>query len=116
MLAAPADPTPASYRFIAGDPMNVATNTFVGRSYRSRGVPYCCSSPPRSTATRSPIVIASVWSWVTYSVAAPSDRCTRSTSERICTRSFASRLDSGSSIRNTAGSLTIARAIATRCR
>ena len=35
---------------------------------------------------------------------------------RICTRSFASRFDSGSSMRNAAGSRTIARPIATRCR
>ena len=35
---------------------------------------------------------------------------------RVWTRSLASRLDSGSSIRNTAGSRTIARPIATRCR
>ena len=62
------------------------------------------------------MVMASVWSWVTYSVAAPIRRCTRSTSARICTRSFASRLDSGSSIRKMAGSRTIARPMATRCR
>ena len=40
----------------------------------------------------------------------------RETSVRICTRSFASRLDSGSSIRNADGSRTIARPIATRWR
>src|SRR5207344_1957816 len=38
------------------------------------------------------------------------------TSVRVCTRSFASRLDNGSSMRNAAGSRTIARPIATRCR
>ena len=43
-------------------------------------------------------------------------RWIRCTSARICTRSFASRLDSGSSIRNTDGSRTMARPIATRCR
>ena len=37
-------------------------------------------------------------------------------SARICTRSFASRLESGSSIRNAAGWRTIARPIATRWR
>ena len=37
-------------------------------------------------------------------------------SARICTRSFASRFESGSSIRKTLGSRTIARPIATRCR
>src|SRR5437870_6665003 len=37
-------------------------------------------------------------------------------SARICTRSFASRFDNGSSIRNTCGWRTIARPIATRWR
>src|SRR5436305_1593039 len=37
-------------------------------------------------------------------------------SARICTRSMASRFESGSSIRYTLGSRTIARPIATRCR
>ena len=40
----------------------------------------------------------------------------RDTSVRICTRSLASRLESGSSIRNAAGSRTIARPMATRWR
>ncbi len=43
-------------------------------------------------------------------------RWIRCTSARICTRSLASRLDSGSSIKNTDGSRTMARPIATRCR
>ena len=68
------------------------------------------------TATRSPSVMASVWSCVTYTVVVPSRCWIRETSARICTRSFASRLDSGSSIRNTDGSRTIARPIATRWR
>ena len=63
-----------------------------------------------------PSVIASIWSWVTYSVATPMRRWMRETSARICTRSFASRFESGSSIRNTLGSRTIARPIATRWR
>src|SRR5207253_1528534 len=37
-------------------------------------------------------------------------------SARICTRSFASRFESGSSMRKTCGWRTIARPIATRCR
>ena len=49
-------------------------------------------------------------------VETPIRRWIRCTSARICTRSFASRLDSGSSIRKTDGSRTIARPIATRCR
>ena len=68
------------------------------------------------TATRSPIVMASTWSWVTYMVATLMRRWIRCTSARIWTRSLASRLDSGSSIRNTDGSRTIARPIATRWR
>ena len=52
-------------RFIAGDPMNPATNEFPGRSYRTRGVSTCCRIPSLSTATRCPIVIASIWSCVT---------------------------------------------------
>ena len=76
----------------------------------------CCSRLLRITATRSPIVIASTWSWVTYSVVTPNWRWIVEISARICTRSFASRLESGSSIRNTLGSRTIARPIATRWR
>ena len=40
----------------------------------------------------------------------------RATSARICTRSLASRFDSGSSIRNAFGERTIARPMATRWR
>src|SRR3954447_22021804 len=68
------------------------------------------------TATRSPSVMASVWSWVTYTVVVPSRFWIRATSVRICTRSFASRFDSGSSIRNAFGARTTARPIATRRR
>src|SRR4051812_45286105 len=46
----------------------------------------------------------------------PSRSCSRVSSARIDTRSFASRLLSGSSIRKAAGSRTIARPIATRWR
>ncbi|COX54218.1 Uncharacterised protein [Mycobacterium tuberculosis] len=46
-------------RFIAGAPMNVATNVLTGSSYSALGVSTCCSTPSLSTATRSPIVIAS---------------------------------------------------------
>src|SRR5665647_1771415 len=51
--------------FIAGEPMKPATKTLTGWSYRSRGSPTCCSTPSLSTAIRSPIVMASVWSCVT---------------------------------------------------
>ena len=55
----------AGMKFIAGDPMNPATNRFFGLPYSSPGDPTCCRTPLRITATRSPSVIASVWSWVT---------------------------------------------------
>ena len=57
--------TVAGRKFMGGDPMNPATNRFAGSSYSSRGEAHCCSSPRFSTATRSPRVMASVWSWVT---------------------------------------------------
>jgi len=66
------------------------------------------------TATRSPIVIASVWSCVTKIVVTPRSVWIRRISARIWTRSFASRFDKGSSIRNACGSRTMARPIATR--
>ena len=60
--------------------------------------------------------MASAWSCVTYSVVVPSRFCRRLISPRIDVRSLASRFESGSSMRNTDGSRTIARASATRCR
>ena len=45
--------------------MKPATKTFDGLSYMFRGVSTCCRMPSLSTATRSPIVMASTWSWVT---------------------------------------------------
>ena len=103
-------------KFIAGEPMKPATNRFTGRSYSSCGDATCGIVPRRMTATRSPSVIASVWSCVTYTMVVPSRFWSLDTSVRVCTRSFASRLDSGSSMRNAAGSRTIARPMATRCR
>ncbi|CAH0304377.1 hypothetical protein SRABI128_04285 [Microbacterium sp. Bi128] len=50
---------------MAGEPMKPATKTFLGLSYRLRGVSTCISRPSFSTATRSPMVMASTWSWVT---------------------------------------------------
>jgi hypothetical protein len=49
-------------------------------------------------------------------VVVPSWFCSREMVVRICTRSLASRLDSGSSIRNACGLRTIALPIATRWR
>jgi len=54
------------------------------------------------TTTRSPRVMASSWSWVTYTVVLPNSRCSRLISARISTRSLASRFESGSSKENTA--------------
>ncbi|SKV56772.1 Protein of uncharacterised function (DUF1602) [Mycobacteroides abscessus subsp. abscessus] len=53
---------------------------------------------------------------MTYTVVVPNRFCSRAISVRICTRSLASRLDRGSSIRKALGLRTIARPIATRCR
>ena len=94
--------------------MKAATNRLAGRWYSSCGGATCCSRPLRITATRWPIVIASIWSWVTYTIVVPSRFWIWMISERICTRSLASRFESGSSIRNTCGLRTIARPIATR--
>ena len=101
-------------KFIGGEPMNPATNMLSGCSYSSRGVPTCWNSPRFIKATRSPRVMASVWSWVTYTVVIPIRRCMRRISVRIWPRSLASRLDSGSSNRNAFASRTIARPMATR--
>ena len=52
-------------RFIAGEPMKPATKRFAGSLVERLRRSTCCSRPSRMTATRSPIVIASVWSCVT---------------------------------------------------
>ena len=78
-------------------------------------MPTCTSFPSFSTPTRSPIDIASIWSCVTKRKVAPSEFCRSFSSDRSASRSFASRFDKGSSIRNTLGSRTIARPIDTRC-
>ena len=65
----------------------------------------------------SAIVIASVWSWVTYIVVAFTSWWILIISLRVCTLNLASRLLNGSSIKNTLGCLTIALPSATlwRC-
>ena len=83
--------------------MNPATNRLTGESNSVCGVSTCCSCPSRSTQTRSPRVMASTWSWVTYTVVVPSRSCSWFSAARMDTRSLASRLDSGSSIRNAGG-------------
>ena len=52
-------------RFMAGEPMKPATNRLAGVSYSASGESTCCRTPSFMTATRSPIVMASTWSWVT---------------------------------------------------
>ena len=52
----------AGIRFIDGEPMKPATKVLAGSSYTSRGVPNCCSTPPRITAICEASVIASIWS------------------------------------------------------
>ena len=46
---------------------------------------YCCSVPRENTATRLPSVIASTWSWVTWTVVTPRRWCSRPSSARSCT-------------------------------
>ncbi len=105
-----------STRFIAGEPMKPATKRFAGRSYMLRGVSTCCSRPSLRTATRSPMVMASTWSCVTYTVVMPRSRWSAAICVRVETRSLASRFDSGSSMRKTCGLRTMARPMATRWR
>src|ERR1043166_5864095 len=65
--------------------------------------------------TRSPSVIASIWSWVTKTEVVGICACRRFISMRMRARSFASRFDKGSSNRNTCGLRTMQRPSATRC-
>ncbi len=50
---------------MAGAPMKPATNRSAGLSNTSIGVASCAGRPWFITSSRSPKVIASVWSWVT---------------------------------------------------
>ena len=68
------------------------------------------------TTMRSASVIASAWSWVTMMIAASTRWRSCASSTRVRMRNAASRLDKGSSSRNSLGRLTIARPIATRWR
>ena len=109
-----ADTTSPSIRLAV--PTKPATKRLLGKSYRPAAEPTCCRMPLSSTAMRSAVVMASSWSWVTKMVVSPSLRCRFFSSSRICTRSCLSRLDSGSSSSSTGGSITKARARATRWR
>ena len=72
--------------------------------------------PSPMTTTRSAMVIASRWSWVTTMVVMPSRCCSWRSSTCMASRSLASSADSGSSSRNSFGESASARAIATRWR
>ena len=96
--------------------MNCATNKLPGRSNNSSGVPICSTMPSCITTMRSAMVIASIWSCVTYTVVVLRRWCKALISARIATRNLASRLERGSSNKNTLGSRTMARPIATRWR
>ena len=96
--------------------MKLATNVFAGPRVDVLGRADLLEHAPAITASTSASVIASTWSWVTKTNVAPSRRWMRLSSRRISPRSCASRFESGSSSRKTAGSRTIARPSATRCR
>ena len=54
--------TVPSNMFMAGDPINVATNRFRGLSYNSSGLPICSIFPCCIMTILSAIVMASIWS------------------------------------------------------
>ncbi|CUJ41549.1 Protein of uncharacterised function (DUF1602) [Achromobacter sp. 2789STDY5608628] len=112
----PSPATLTSIRFIGGEPMKPATKVEAGFSNTSIGVPICSGTPWYMTIMRCASVMASTWSCVTYRLVVPRRRCSFMISRRIATRSLASRFDSGSSNRNTLGSRTMARPMATRWR
>jgi hypothetical protein len=93
----------------------LATNVVRGASYRSAGGPSCSIRPAFITATVSAIVMASSWSWVTWTNVMPTSVWMRLSSICICRRSLRSSAPSGSSSSSTRGRLTIARASAMRC-
>ena len=55
----------AETMFIGGEPINAATKRLHGVLYNSIGLPICWMWPSFITTILSPIVIASIWSWVT---------------------------------------------------
>ncbi len=96
-------------------PTNRATSRLAGTVKTSRGVPTCANAPSISTpirwASRCPWYI----SWVEITIVVPRSRLMRSTSSSIIPTETGSRFAVGSSISRTSGSITIARARATRC-
>src|SRR6056297_2513781 len=73
------------------------------------GLPTWAMVPLSRATILSAMVMASTWSWVTYTMVAPRRLCRREISMRIWTRREASRFDRGSSNRNTSGSRTMVR-------
>ena len=100
---------------MGGVPRNMDTNRLTGLSYTSCGAPICCTTPSFITTIMSEMLMASSWSWVTKIVVTPVSCWMRRISSRVCKRSRASRFESGSSMSNTRGVFTSARAMATRC-
>ena len=96
-------------------PRKPATNAVRGRSYSSLGVPSCSIRPPFITAIVSAIVIASSWSWVTWTNVIPNSCWIAFSSSCMRLRSLRSSAPSGSSRSSTRGLFTSARASATRC-
>ncbi len=96
-------------------PMNWATKSVAGRRYTSWGRSSWWMTPSAMTAIRSETARASSWSWVTRMVVVPILRCSEETSSRRRTRSWASRLENGSSSRSRSGWMTRALASAARC-
>ena len=79
------------------------------------GAPICSIRPSFITATVSAMVMASSWSWVTWTKVMPTSVWIRLSSICIWRRSLRSRAPSGSSSSSTCGWLISARASATRC-
>ena len=105
----------ASSRFICGVPMKPATKTLAGFAKMSCGLATCSMMPSRMTAIRSAMVSASIWSWVTMTVALCRPLSSCLIWPRISWRTAMSRRLKGSSKRKHCGSRMTARPTATRC-
>ena len=105
----------ASIKLMEGFPTKSATNRLLGLLYTVNGASYCCNTPLLIRQIFVASVIASIWSCVTYTKVLPVSTCRRCNSYLISRRSFASRLDSGSSMNNTWGSGASVLAMATLC-
>src|SRR5918999_5064367 len=98
-------------------PTKRATKSSAGCARSSSGDAYCASRPPsRSTATRSPILIASSMSCVTKMTVFGTRSCRAKNSSWSRSRVIGSSAPNGSSMSITAGSAARARASPTRWR